>query len=452
MMPLLESSAPELLPGPIPPERNDTSQKVAESLAALADRLAQVESLNHELQLQLQARSSESQTDGLTGLANRRSFDYEFNKRCQTARHSRCPLILVLLDVDHFKAVNDTRGHHVGDAVLRGLAGVLRDNLPPGVLLARFGGEEFALILSGLSIDDAIEVVEQLRLSVRHTQFRHEGQRLSVTISCGLADLGAQDYCEHVIQRADAALYASKQAGRNRTSWENGNQLHLASSDDRFNSARTEAEGAQQAIPVVDLCSRETSIDTSLADLGMQSSSVLMCRTTRANWCDGSMLFWYLRQRLAEWKLGGDPFCILAIDVDDSRQIALSYGLGALHFMMRAQMLHLDASLQDMDIVARTSNSKVMVILPRTTLSSVKPCLNRLRKSMDRFAYPVASGLIDYSISVGIAEADLQDDAQQLVNSAEAALGAAQRHGTARFFVHDRSQGKNFEIDIESAG
>jgi len=403
----------------------------------LRQRLAQADSTNHELRLQLQARSSESQTDALTGLANRRSFDHEFGERCLAAQQSRCPVIMVLFDIDHFKTVNDTRGHHVGDAVLRGLAEVLRDNRPPGALMARYGGEEFAMVLSGVYLDNAIELVEQLRAQVAHTQFIHEGQKIAVTISCGIAQLCSDDHREELIQRADTALYASKQAGRNRTSWHDGSDLHLAAFEDRFARKNAEVEGPELNCPVIDLSAKNDRAASVQSDMSAASASVLTPRSTRANWCDGAMLFWSIRQRLAEWKRGGEPFCVLAIDVDGSSQMAQSYGIVALHFMMRAQMLHLDAALRDMDIVARVCQSRIVVVLPRTTFASLPPILQRLRATMDRLAYPTASELLEYSISIGITEATKQDDAQHLVRRVEETLSFAQKQGKGQFFAQD---------------
>lgn len=412
----------------------------------LQQELAQVEWLNHELSLQLQARSSESNKDGLTGLANRRAFDREFGERCVTAQNTQCPLLLAILDIDHFKSINDSRGHHVGDAVLRGLAGILAELVPPGAFVARYGGEEFAIVLSGICVDDAIDTVEHIRCHIRCTQFRYEGQSLAVTVSCGLAQLLTQDHSEHLLARSDAALYASKQAGRNRTSWHDGLDLHLVTPDTQADAAQPADEPAAVAANVVDLDPADNLRRNSQPDSGMLANVITTPRTTRANWCDGAMLFWYIRQRLAEWKRGGDPLCILAIDVDHGRRIAQTYGLVALHFMMRTQMLHLDTTLRETEIVARTSHSRVIVVLPRKTLSSLVPLLQRLHDTMDRFAYPVVSGTLEYSISIGIAESSPHDDAQQLVLRAETALAEAQLHGKKQFYLHDSVRSRKLEI------
>jgi diguanylate cyclase (GGDEF)-like protein len=408
---------------------------IEETNDELHERLAKTELLNHEQGLQLKARSQESQTDALTGLANRRYFQQQFDDRCLAAATTHCPIIIAILDIDHFKAINDTRGHHVGDAVLRGLAKVISGLLPTGAIAARLGGEEFGILLSGVYLDQAIEAIESLRIHVRRAQFRYEGQPLTVTISCGLAQLASGEHSTSLLQRSDAAMYAAKQAGRNRTFWDDGNKCHLVANNDQNAEASIDALTGDSPILVLDLSSIDDA--STIHDEVSQAASVLTPRAMRGNWCDGAGLFWYLRQRLTEWKRGGEPFSVLAIDVDNSSQIANKFGQVALHFMMRAQMLHFDAVFRDMDIIARTCNSKVIVVLPRTTISTLRPVLQRLRETMDRFAYPAASELLEYSVSLGATDVAQQDDAQQLVNRVEAALATAQSKGIKLFFATD---------------
>ena len=412
----------------------------------MRQRLARAESLIHEQTLQLQARVTESQTDALTGIANRRAFDRQFHERCAASNFSRCPMTLILIDIDHFKSVNDIHGHHVGDAVLRGVASLLRDRLPPGALLARYGGEEFIIAINGTFLDRVVQLAEELRVNVCQTRFRCDGQCLSLTISCGLAQLGPQENAGRVVQRTDVALYAAKQAGRNRTFWHDGQELHLATSDVQSSWSKSELEGKDLPYPVVDLGMQDEWWTTAQLDPAVQSASALIPRSARANWCDGAILFWYVRQRIEELKRGGDPFCALAIDVDNAPQITQRYGLVALHFMMRAQMLHLDANLRDMDVVARLCHSRIIAILPHVTLTSVKPILLRLRETMDRFTYPTASDLVEYSISAGVTEATKCDDANQLVLRAEGALSVAKGYGNGQFFAHDSQQAWDLEI------
>jgi len=415
-------------------------REIDSSAHEMRKRLGQVESHNHELRLQLKARASESQTDGLTGLANRRLFDREFGERCSAARQSCCPLVLVILDIDHFKSVNDSFGHHVGDAVLRGMAKLIKKCLPIGTFLARYGGEEFVTMVSGTSLDSAIEVVERVRRIVCETEFRYEGQKLGLTISCGLAQLESQEHGDHLLQRADSAMYAAKQTGRNRTFWNSGERLHCATNDEPQCLKDSFSDIPGSTPHVVELNTGKSSTVVTQDDLQFQSASTLNLKTTRANWCDGTMLFWNIRQRLAEWKGGGDPFCVLAIEVDDSAQLAISYGPVALHFMMRVQLLHLDSNLRDMDIVARTGSTRIIVVLPRSQFASIAPLLKRLRESMHRYAFPTATELVEYSISIGATEATLDDDAHKIVQRAEQALAIAQAHGNSKFFAGDSQQ------------
>ena len=146
-------------------------------------------------------------TDGLTGLLNRRTFNSELEKRVREAQRYRRPLSLLLLDIDHFKKVNDTHGHPAGDAVLRGVAQVAAKQARETDIVARYGGEEMALILPETDAEGAARIAERIRQAVAAS--KHEG--LQVTVSIGVAT-GFDDLVEH----ADKALYRAKQSGRNR--------------------------------------------------------------------------------------------------------------------------------------------------------------------------------------------------------------------------------------------
>lgn len=159
-----------------------------------------------------------SQTDGLTGLANRRRFmevlQAEMARRHRTGR----PLCLALIDLDHFKLVNDTHGHLAGDAVLRELATVLITSVRvPSDLPARLGGEEFALILPDTPLDEAQGVCERLRERVAAQVFQGDGEPLRITISMGLTEVQNDDI-GRALSEADRALYCAKTAGRDRVS------------------------------------------------------------------------------------------------------------------------------------------------------------------------------------------------------------------------------------------
>lgn len=152
-------------------------------------------------------------TDQLTGLPNRRAFnDYLAAQVAQARRHGR-PLSLAMLDIDHFKRVNDTHGHPGGDRVLRTLSDRLRTHARAGEMLARIGGEEFALVIPDADAEAALTAGERLHRLVRDEPIAPAG---TVTISVGLATLTGEESDDDLLRRADRALYAAKQAGRDR--------------------------------------------------------------------------------------------------------------------------------------------------------------------------------------------------------------------------------------------
>jgi diguanylate cyclase (GGDEF)-like protein len=158
-------------------------------------------------------------TDGLTGLTNRSQLEASLQREIFRSRRYRSPLSLVMIDVDFFKAVNDTFGHQEGDDVLTSVASIIKRLCRSHDVAARYGGEEFLLILPETSASGALTIAERIREEVENHRFNHEGKVHSVTVSCGIAEFdsaGTQDYTS-LIGVADAALYQAKESGRNRT-------------------------------------------------------------------------------------------------------------------------------------------------------------------------------------------------------------------------------------------
>jgi len=155
--------------------------------------------------------------DGLTGLHTRRALHDFLRREMARARRHRRPLALLLVDADHFKEVNDALGHVAGDHVLRSMARVLEAEAGPDECAARFGGEEFALVLPETDLAGARERAERLRGAVELAPIQVDGERVAVTVSVGAAVFEAPMRTpEDLLRAADAQLYAAKESGRNR--------------------------------------------------------------------------------------------------------------------------------------------------------------------------------------------------------------------------------------------
>jgi diguanylate cyclase (GGDEF)-like protein len=155
--------------------------------------------------------------DGLTGLYNRRAFDELLDEAISREERQAGRFAVLLLDLDHFKLLNDRFGHASGDAALKNVAGVMRRARRRADLAARYGGEEFAAILPGADEAGALQLAERLRRSIEKSHVVAEGARLSVTASFGLAVWpGDGADARSLLAAADRALYAAKAAGRNR--------------------------------------------------------------------------------------------------------------------------------------------------------------------------------------------------------------------------------------------
>ncbi len=177
--------------------------------------------LAERLNAVIEQLASAAATDYLTGLLNRRAFDEEFRHQVERAERSGLPLTLAMLDIDRFKQVNDRLGHAAGDRALQSFAALLKRELRGGDTLARVGGEEFAVVLFGIELDEAIAFTQ--RIGARICEL-HDDELPGLSASAGLASLSedAPDP-ETILVLADRALYAAKDAGRRRVAvWSQG--------------------------------------------------------------------------------------------------------------------------------------------------------------------------------------------------------------------------------------
>jgi diguanylate cyclase len=168
-------------------------------------------------QQELDRLHADAKTDFLTKVPNRRMFDSRLNEELSRAKRYGNIFSLVLIDIDHFKQVNDVHGHLTGDRVLRAVAHVLDEHRRESDFLARYGGEEFVLLLPETSADSARTLAETVRRNVERTKFRCEETTVRLTVSIGVCEVApATDTAQSLFARVDAALYGAKERGRNR--------------------------------------------------------------------------------------------------------------------------------------------------------------------------------------------------------------------------------------------
>jgi diguanylate cyclase len=195
------------------------TQQVAEKNHALEDRLSRASGEVAELRQNLEVVRREALTDPLTGIPNRKLFDSRLREAARNAVENNEPLALLILDIDHFKKFNDTFGHQLGDQVLRLVAKTLTECVKGRDTPARFGGEEFVIVLPQTRLENAVTLAEQIRRTmVRHKVVRKDtGDDYGIiTLSVGASIYRPGEPLADMIRRADGALYHAKHTGRNR--------------------------------------------------------------------------------------------------------------------------------------------------------------------------------------------------------------------------------------------
>jgi diguanylate cyclase (GGDEF)-like protein len=196
-------------------EKQSFTTREIKLLTKIAEQIAKV----IEKTLLFKQTKEMSVTDELTGIYNRRYFNQRFEREVVRAKRYKRPITLMMIDIDFFKNYNDINGHILGDEVLRKVASLLESNIRKADILARFGGEEFVLLLPEIDKEHAFSVAEKLRKAIQDAPFpeEHRQPNRSLTISIGMATLLDDTYSSaELIDFADKALYKAKQMGRNR--------------------------------------------------------------------------------------------------------------------------------------------------------------------------------------------------------------------------------------------
>ena len=196
-------------------QRDAREQEVAAHLQGLAERVVQMEQQAQGYREHLEEQRQKALIDPLTGLPNRAAWGERLGLEVRRWQTEASPLLIAMLDLDHFKRINDGYGHLAGDKVLKIIATQLRKHLRPGDFIARFGGEEFVLLIPGATLATGAPLLEKLRAAIAGCPFHFKGEPVTITASIGVSAFRPGDRSEHVLKRADDALYRAKHNGRN---------------------------------------------------------------------------------------------------------------------------------------------------------------------------------------------------------------------------------------------
>ncbi|WP_110951763.1 GGDEF domain-containing protein [Pseudomonas bohemica] len=197
-------------------QRDEREQEVALRLQSLASRVATMEQEAIGVRAHLEEQRQKALSDTLTGLPNRAAWNERLEHEVEQLQKRRSSLLLGILDLDHFKRINDGYGHLAGDKVLKIVASQLKKRLRGSDFIARFGGEEFVVLLPDMQMADGLVLLERLRETVERCPFHFKGEPVTITVSMGITTFRPGERSDMVLKRADQALYRAKDAGRNR--------------------------------------------------------------------------------------------------------------------------------------------------------------------------------------------------------------------------------------------
>jgi diguanylate cyclase len=382
----------------------------------LQGRLQHAEESLKDNSQQLNAAVTAARTDNLTGLMNRRALDEELQRCLTEFQQQGRPATLLMLDVDQFKKFNDTFGHLAGDHVLAFTARLLHSQSLSSDLVARFGGEEFAILFKGATAASVRERAERLRQQIGKRMVGFGDRKLYVTASGGLSELARGDTIADWVARADRALYTAKGGGRDCAFEVRGDKLErimllagptaqpLAKSSAQFPQFPTSKPAAEASAQLAADAFADTSFVQSIA------------------------------RRIAEWRRGGTTLTVMLARLDDAVQGAAVETTDDARSPIRVALHVARLCIREMDLMTRWQSEGLAFLLPGTSVTDAKTVARRLRAAL---AANNTEGARRLSISIGIAEGIEGNDTKRVLERAWLALEAARAAGGGNIYIHD---------------
>jgi diguanylate cyclase (GGDEF)-like protein len=380
----------------------------------LQGRLQRAEESLKDNSQQLTAAVTAARTDGLTGLINRRALDEELKRSLADFQQQGRPATLFMLDVDQFKKFNDTFGHLAGDHVLAFTARLLHSQSLPTDMVARFGGEEFAILFKGATAASVRERAERLRQQIGKRMVGFGDRKLHVTASGGLSELAAGDTIADWVARADRALYTAKGGGRDCAFEVRGDKLErimlVGPPATSLGKSPVPVNQAQTARPAAEA-------SAALAVEGFADTSFVPT----------------IARRIAEWRRGGTTLTVMLARLDDPVASAKETDDSQSPIRVALQVARL--CIREMDLITRWQPDGLGFLLPGTSVTDAKTVARRLRAALA--ANNTDGARPRLSISIGLAEGIEGNDAKRVLERAWLALEAARTAGSGNIYIHD---------------
>lgn len=433
----------------------DGMTTIASANTQLQSQLHEAETKLEEQSRQIETRLSESRLDLLTGIADRRAFDEELERRLAERRRRPAPLSVMLIDIDRLKPIYDRRGATVGDAVVRDTARVLQATVREMDFIARYGDDEFAVVLPSTNLREARRAAQRAIESVAKHIFEYEHEQVTVTISLGLAELQPDDDAALLLRRADEALYLSKAAGRNCGHFHTGNDFISLDSprlvDESFGAIEMSPDHtAQRFEQAAADCSSDALQRAEQLMAAARQESEQLARSGRrstdpddplTNLPTAGTFSHELRRRVHRARLEQRSSTLILIDVDRLTAINAGHGRDGGDIVLRRTADALRGICRERDYLARYHHGQFALLLNDAVLAEGVRTAEHIRAVMHEIGRERTHERdykhVEATVSCGVAEVGPHDRSVSVVMHAGVALAAAKASGRDCTFVHD---------------
>jgi diguanylate cyclase len=404
-------------------------QRLMDVNLAVRDELAEAQTRLVTQSELIDRQTHEAQTDPLTKLPNRRGLESELQRRFSAFETDGTAFSVAVIDVDHFKRLNDTLGHLAGDAVLKGVAETLEKHSPPGALVARFGGEEFVMIVDGTIDPERDGGVERCRIAISAHIFRWEEKPFSISASLGCATIEAGESYLSLLGRADQALYASKRGGRACSHWHDGRTaLRLTPIAHSSDSPQRLIEAVRQRPP------QESSRRASDKPLVPKQNRAPRATPTLGT---AEAFVTNVARRIFDWRRGGTIVSVVIVRVDRVEQLRSRWGEETCEAVHRAVSQFVVAFSRSIDHTAKREDGDLLLMLPGVSLRDATRIAHRIHKAVQQFELPQGQEKIHATVSIGVATCQEGDNSDELIGRGSKALEHAINSGRDGVHVHN---------------